>query len=102
MKKINSLFFVSVLIILFFINFFWIGTEEEKIELIEQLPNSFFKRFLILSFLGFVFICFLVLINYVVNRIVKKEEFNLKKNVLTRFIIVICVSLIGTLIFFFI
>lgn len=81
---------------------FYLGSIENKEELVRQLPISYCYRFGAFSLLGIIGISLLVLINYLINRITKNENKKINLKELTKIGIlttVIC-CLIGTYVFF--
>ena len=81
---------------------FYLGSIENKEELVRQLPISYFYRFGAFSLLGIIGVSFLVLINFLINRITKKEDKNTNLKELTKIGILttIIFCLIGTYVFF--
>lgn len=102
MKLINTFFLIIIVGIVAFFSLFWIGSYEEKMELHRQLPLSFVFRFLGLSTFGLMGIGFLLLFNYLVEKLILKEVYvpKLKKLAIDGSVAVIIAALIGTTIFF--
>ena len=81
---------------------FYLGSIENKEELIKQLPLSYFYRFGSFSLLGIIGISILVLLNFLINKTIKNENRKTNLKALAKFGILTTVvfCLIGTYIFF--
>jgi hypothetical protein len=103
LKIVNGLFITIIVSIEAFFSFFWIGSYEEKIRLVNELPLSFFKRVVGVSVLGSVGISVLILVNFLHDKIVLKKVnvVSLKRLAIVGFLSVFLVALCGTLLFFF-
>jgi hypothetical protein len=94
---------VLIVGIVAFFSLFWIGSYEQKMKLVSELPFSFIFRFLGLSAIGLIGIVFLILFNYLNDKLILKnvDVFSLKKLAVRGAIVIILVALIGTILFFF-
>lgn len=81
---------------------FYLGSIENKEELLKQLPLSYFYRFSAFSFLGILGMSLLVFLNFLINKTIKNENKKTNLKELTKFGILITVifCLIGTCVFF--
>jgi hypothetical protein len=83
---------------------FFIGTEDDKIGLIRELPLSFIFRFCFFTAVGILAVGILVLTNYMLNKFIVKGgggEVNLKHLARNGVLWMVLASLIGCIIFFF-
>jgi hypothetical protein len=102
LKLINTLSLIIIAAIVAFFSLFWIGSYEQKMELHRQLPFSFVFRFLGLSAIGFIGVGFLLVFNYLIEKLILKEVYvpGLKKLAIDGVVAVGTVALIGTILFF--
>ncbi|WP_426483730.1 hypothetical protein [Flavobacterium sp. 2] len=102
MKTINTFFIVFTGGIVAFFSIFWIGSYEQKMKLIDELPLSFIYRFVGLSAIGLVFISLLLMFNYLFAKLIVKDvnAVELRKLAIRGFVSVILLALFGTLFFF--
>ncbi|PXY44817.1 hypothetical protein [Flavobacterium hydrophilum] len=102
MKLINSFFSLSTIVIVGFISVFWIGSYEQKMKLVDELPLSFIYRFLELSAIGAIGIGMLLLFNYLIDKLILKDV-NVSKLIklgIRSFVPVVLIALLGTILFF--
>lgn len=102
MKLINSFFSLITIVIVGFFSVFWIGSYEQKLKLVDELPISFIYRFLGLSAIGAIAIVMLLLFNYLVDKLILKDVnvSELRKLAIRNFVPVVLVALFGTILFF--
>jgi hypothetical protein len=86
-----------------FCSFFYIGSYQQKMQLMAELPYSFIKRVLAVSVIGSVGIVILLLVNFLHAKIVKKEVnvASLKHIAVVGFLRVIAVAVFGAVLFFY-
>lgn len=81
---------------------FYLGSIENKEELVKQLPLSYFYRFSAFCLLGIIGISILVLFNFLINKTIKNEnrKTDLKALAKCGILTTVVFCLIGTYIFF--
>jgi hypothetical protein len=81
---------------------FYLGSSENKGELLKQLPLSYFYRFGAFSFFGIIGISLLVFVNFLINKAIKTEnkKTNLKELTKLGILTTVVFCLIGTYVFF--
>ncbi|MCF6140408.1 hypothetical protein L1S34_03845 [Flavobacterium sp. K77] len=81
---------------------FYLGSIENKEELVRQLPISYCYRFGAFSLLGIIGISLLVLINFLINKIIKNEnkKTNLKELTKIGLLTTVIFCLIATYVFY--
>lgn len=86
-----------------FFSFFWIGSYEQKMQLIAELPFSFIKYAIGASIIGSTGIVILLLVNFLHGKIVEKKVnvASLKRIAVVGFLRIIAIAVFGTALFFY-
>ena len=86
-----------------FFSVFSLGSYEQKVQLMNELPFSFIYRFLAVLTIGFIGVILLVLVNFLTAKLILKQgnSKDLMRLTVQASIPVILVALFGVCVFFF-
>jgi hypothetical protein len=103
LKIINGLLTAVIIGITVFFSFFWIGSYQQKMQLIAELPSSFITHAIGASVIGSIGIVILLLVNFLHDKIVHKKVnvASLKRLAIVSFLRIIAVAIFGTALFFY-
>ena len=103
MRIVNTFFIFIITVITGFLSIFYLGSYEQKMQLINELPFSFIYRFLSVSIIGLIGVIILLIINFLVDKIILKDVnvSTLRELAVKASVPVILVALFGVFVFFF-
>ncbi|OXA82470.1 hypothetical protein SAMN05444397_107218 [Flavobacterium aquidurense] len=103
MKIVNGFLILVITLITGFFSVFSLGSYQQKVQLMNELPFSFIFRFLAVLAIGFTGVILLVLANFLIAKLILKQgnSRELKKLTVEAAIPVILVALFGVWVFFF-
>jgi len=103
LKIINGFLILVITLITGFFSVFSLGSYEQKVKLMNELPFSFIFRFLGVLTIGFTGVILLALVNFLIAKLILKQgnSKELKKLTVQASMPVILVALSGVCVFFF-
>jgi hypothetical protein len=103
LRIVNTFFIFIITVITGFLSIFSLGSYEQKMQLINELPFSFIYRFLSVSIIGLIGVIILLIINFLVDKLILKDVnvSTLRELAVKASVPVILAALFGVFVFFF-